>query len=104
RGMEGGGVGLVSKAFRDEDMLDAIQLGLERDRARREQDGKLIQLKALFDSLTSREQEVIGFVTAGLMNKQIAAEMGVSVITVKRHRGNAMRQTGAKPLTHLLRI
>jgi FixJ family two-component response regulator len=85
-------------------MLDAIQLALERDRTRREQDGRLAQLKALFGSLTSREQEVIGFVTAGLMNKQIAAEMGVSVITVKVHRGNVMRKMGAKSLTDLVRM
>jgi FixJ family two-component response regulator len=85
-------------------MLDAIQVALDRDRTRREQDGKITQLKELFHSLTSREQEVIGFVTSGLMNKQIAAEMGVSVITVKVHRGNVMRKMGAKSLTDLVRM
>jgi len=104
RAMKAGAVEFLTKPFRDQDMLDAIQVALERDRTRREQDGKLIQLKELFGSLTSREQEVIGFVTSGLMNKQIAAEMGVSVITVKVHRGNVMRKMGAKSLTDLVRM
>jgi FixJ family two-component response regulator len=104
KAMKAGAVEFLTKPFRDQDMLDAIQVALERDRTRREQDGKLIQLKELFGSLTSREQEVIGFVTSGLMNKQIAAEMGVSVITVKVHRGNVMRKMGAKSLTDLVRM
>ncbi len=104
KAMKAGAVEFLTKPFRDQDMLDAIQVALERDRTRREQDGKLTQLKTLFSSLTSREQEVIGFVTAGLMNKQIAAEMGVSVITVKVHRGNVMRKMGAKSLTDLVRM
>src|SRR5438105_9224168 len=104
RAMKAGAVEFLTKPFRDQDMLDAIQVALERDRARREQDGRLTQLKTLYESLTSREQEVIGHVTAGLMNKQIAAEMGVSVITVKVHRGNVMRKMGAKSLTDLVRM
>jgi FixJ family two-component response regulator len=104
KAMKAGAVEFLTKPFRDQDMLDAIQIALERDRARREQDGKLTQLKDLFGSLTSREQEVIGLVTSGLMNKQIAAEMGVSVITVKVHRGNVMRKMGAKSLTDLVRM
>jgi FixJ family two-component response regulator len=104
KAMKAGAVEFLTKPFRDQDMLDAIQVALERDRTRREQDGKLTQLKTLFESLTTREQEVIGFVTAGLMNKQIAAEMGVSVITVKVHRGNVMRKMGAKSLTDLVRM
>jgi FixJ family two-component response regulator len=104
KAMKAGAIEFLTKPFRDQDMLDAIQLALERDRTRREQDGRLTQLKTLFGSLTSREQEVIGFVTAGLMNKQIAAEMGVSVITVKVHRGNVMRKMGAKSLTDLVRM
>jgi FixJ family two-component response regulator len=104
KAMKAGAVEFLTKPFRDQDMLDAIQVALERDRTRREQDGRLTQLKALFGSLTGREQEVIGFVTAGLMNKQIAAEMGVSVITVKVHRGNVMRKMGAKSLTDLVRM
>jgi FixJ family two-component response regulator len=104
KAMKAGAVEFLTKPFRDQDMLDAIQVALERDRTRREQDGRLSELKALFGSLTSREQEVIGLVTAGLMNKQIAAEMGVSVITVKVHRGNVMRKMGAKSLTDLVRM
>jgi FixJ family two-component response regulator len=104
RAMKAGAVEFLTKPFRDQDMLDAIQVALERDRTRREQDGRITQLKALYESLTSREQEVIGHVTAGLMNKQIAAEMGVSVITVKVHRGNVMRKMGAKSLTDLVRM
>jgi FixJ family two-component response regulator len=104
KAMKAGAVEFLTKPFRDQDMLDAIQVALERDRARREQDGRLTQLKTLYESLTTREQEVIGHVTAGLMNKQIAAEMGVSVITVKVHRGNVMRKMGAKSLTDLVRM
>jgi len=104
KAMKAGAVEFLTKPFRDQDMLDAIQVALERDRNRREQDDKLTQLKALFESLTIREQEVIGLVTAGLMNKQIAAEMGVSVITVKVHRGNVMRKMSAKSLAELVRM
>ena len=104
KAMKAGAIEFLTKPFRDQDMLDAIQVALERDRTRREQDGRLTQLKGLYESLTSREQEVISHVTAGLMNKQIAAEMGVSVITVKVHRGNVMRKMGAKSLTDLVRM
>ena len=104
KAMKAGAVEFLTKPFRDQDMLDAIQVALERDRKRREQDGKLSELRTLFESLTTREQEVIGLVTSGLMNKQIAAEMGVSVITVKVHRGNVMRKMGARSLTDLVRM
>ena len=85
-------------------MLEAVQVALDRDRGRREHDKRLSELRTLFDSLTGREQEIIGFVTAGLMNKQIAAELGVSEITVKVHRGNVMRKMGAKSLADLVRM
>ena len=104
KAMKAGAVEFLTKPFRDQDMLDAIQAAIARDRDRRAQDKKLGELRALFDSLTSREQEVIGFVTAGLMNKQIAAEMGVSEITVKVHRGNVMRKMGARSLADLVRM
>jgi FixJ family two-component response regulator len=104
KAMKAGAVEFLTKPFRDQDMLDAIQAALEKDRAWRAQDKKIAELRALFDSLTSREQEVIGFVTAGLMNKQIAAEMGVSEITVKVHRGNVMRKMGARSLADLVRM
>jgi len=104
KAMKAGAVEFLTKPFRDQDMLDAIQVALERDRNRREQDEKVSHLRTRFESLTSREQEVIGLVTAGLMNKQIAAEMRLSEITVKVHRGNVMRKMGAKSLTDLVRM
>ena len=99
RAMKAGAVEFLTKPFRDQDMLDAVQLGLERDRARRESEKPRFAASGRsFDSLTPREQEVMAFVTAGLMNKQIAAEIGVSEITVKVHRGNVMRKMGARSL------
>jgi len=104
RAMKAGAVEFLTKPFREQDMLDAIQVALEKDRSRRKNDAKISELRDLFESLTSREQEVIGFVTAGLMNKQIAAEIGVSEITVKVHRGNVMRKMGARSLADLVRM
>jgi len=104
RAMKAGAVEFLTKPFREQDMLDAIQAALEKDRARREQDRKVSDLRSLFDSLTNREQEVIVLVTAGLMNKQIAAEIGVSEITVKVHRSNVMRKMRAKSLADLVRM
>jgi FixJ family two-component response regulator len=104
RAMKAGAVEFLTKPFREQDMLDAVQVALGKDRDRREQDKKTSELRRLFDSLTSREQEVMGFVTAGLMNKQIAAEIGVSEITVKVHRGNVMRKMGARSLADLVRV
>jgi FixJ family two-component response regulator len=104
RAMKSGAVEFLPKPFRDQDMLDAVQIGLERDRSRRKNAGDAAKLKATFDTLTSREQEIMGLVTAGLMNKQIAGELGVSEITVKVHRGNVMRKMGAKSLADLVRM
>jgi FixJ family two-component response regulator len=104
RAMKAGAVEFLPKPFRDQDMLDAVQTGLERDRARRKSSSDNSRLKANFDSLTPREQEIMGFVTAGLMNKQIAGEIGVSEITVKVHRGNVMRKMSAKSLAELVRM
>ena len=104
KAMKAGAVEFLTKPFRDQDLLDAVQLGLERDRIRREGEHSVSELKALFESLTPREQEVIAHVTAGLMNKQIAGELGVSEITVKVHRGNVMRKMGAKSLADLVRM
>jgi FixJ family two-component response regulator len=102
--MKGGAVDFLAKPFRDQDMLDAVQVGMERDRKRRDAEGSIADLKSSFKSLTAREQEVMGLVTAGLMNKQIAGKIGLSEITVKVHRGNVMRKMGAKSLADLVRI
>jgi len=104
RAMKGGAVDFLSKPFRDQDMLDAVQTALENDRKRRQSANGRVQLKTVFDALTSREQEIMGFVAAGLMNKQIAAEIGVSEVTVKFHRGNMMRKMGAKSVAELVRM
>jgi FixJ family two-component response regulator len=104
RAMKGGAVDFLAKPFRDQDMIDAVQAGLEQDRARRNTANVTVQLKSAFDSLTSREQEIMKLVTAGLMNKQIAGELGVSVVTIKFHRGNVMRKMGAKSIAELVRM
>jgi FixJ family two-component response regulator len=104
RAMKAGAVEFLPKPFRDQDMLDAVQTALERDRCRRKRAGETAELQASYDSLTSREQEVMRLVTAGLMNKQIAGELRVSEITVKVHRGNVMRKMGAKSVADLVRM
>ncbi len=104
RAMKAGAVEFLTKPFRDQDMLDAVQLGLQQDQVRRESSNATAGLKAKYASLTPREQEVLGLVTTGLMNKQIAGQIGVSEITVKVHRGNVMRKMGAKSLAELVRM
>jgi len=104
RAMKAGAVEFLTKPFRDQDLLDAVQIALERDRARRTQDDTAHELRVHFEALTPREREVLAFVTAGLMNKQIAAELGVSEITVKVHRGNVMKKMGARSLADLVRM
>jgi FixJ family two-component response regulator len=104
RAMKAGAIEFLPKPFRDQDMLDAVQLALERDRNRRKNAGATAKLKASFDTLTAREQEIMSLVTAGLMNKQIAGQLGVSEITVKVHRGSVMRKMGAKSLAELVRM
>jgi FixJ family two-component response regulator len=100
--MKGGAIEFMTKPFRDQDLLDAIQFGLERDRARREEERAVALLRTRFDSLTQREREVMAFVVAGSVNKQIAFDMGISQITVKVHRGNMMRKMEAKSLADLV--
>lgn len=104
RAMKAGAVEFLPKPFRDQDMLDAVQIGIDRNRSRRKTASTAARLKASYASLTSREQTIMGLVTAGLMNKQIAGELGVSEITIKVHRGNVMRKMGAKSLAELVRM
>src|SRR6202045_2358610 len=101
--MKAGAVDFLSKPFRDQDMLDAVTTAIERDRKRRESEKAVAGLRRLFETLTTREREVMVLVTAGLMNKQIAAELGVSEITVKIHRGHTMKKMGARSLADLVR-
>jgi FixJ family two-component response regulator len=104
KAMKAGAIEFLPKPFRDQDMLDAVRLGLERDRGRREGERAIAEVRGKFASLTPREQEVMGFVTAGLMNKQIAGEMQLAEITVKLHRGSVMRKMDAKSLAELVRM
>ena len=104
RAMKAGAVDFLTKPFRDQDILDAVTVALERDRRRRQSEGEISNLRALFDSLTGREREVMTLVTAGLMNKQIAGKIGLSEITVKIHRGHAMRKMKARSLADLVRM
>jgi FixJ family two-component response regulator len=104
RAMKLGAVEFLTKPFRDQDLLEAVRVALERDRARRREDKALVALQSHYGSLTAREREVIGFISAGLSNKQIAAEMGISDATVKVHRGNVMRKMQARSLADLVRM
>ena len=104
RAMKAGAVDFLTKPFRDQDMLDAVTMAIERDRNRRDEAKVLAALHALFATLTPRERQVMNLVTAGLMNKQVAAEIGVAEITVKIHRGHIMRKMAAKSLPDLVRM
>jgi FixJ family two-component response regulator len=104
RAMKAGAVDFLSKPFRDQDMLDAVATAIERDRKRRESEKAASDLRAHFETLTPREREVMALVTAGLMNKHIAAEIGVSEITVKIHRGHTMKKMEARSLADLVRM
>lgn len=98
KAMKAGAKDFLAKPFRDQDMLDAVANALASDEARREASRSVADLRRCYDSLTAREREVMAFVAGGLMNKQIAAEMNLSEITVKIHRGQAMRKMGARSL------
>lgn len=104
KAMKAGALDFLTKPFRDQDMLDAVSTALERDRTRRESERMVSELRAHFETLSPREREVMGFVTAGLMNKQIADEVGLSEITVKIHRGHVMKKMGARSLADLVRM
>jgi FixJ family two-component response regulator len=104
KAMKAGAVEFLIKPFRDQDLLDAVRIALERNREQRDKKQALSKVNEAFVSLTKREEEVFSFVTAGLMNKQIAAEMAISEITVKVHRSNVVRKMGARSLAELVRM
>jgi len=103
RAMKAGAVDFLSKPFRDQDMLDAVTAALERDAQHRAEAATKEDIRAQYETLTAREREVMGYVTAGLMNKQVAGLIGLSEITVKIHRGNVMRKMAVKSLADLVR-
>jgi FixJ family two-component response regulator len=102
--MKGGAVEFMTKPFRDQDLLDAIHAGLQRARADQDKARAIGLLRARFDALTQREREVMALVVAGRLNKQIAADIGLSEITVKVHRGSMMRKMQARSLADLVRM
>jgi FixJ family two-component response regulator len=102
--MKGGAVEFLTKPFRDQELLDAVQLGLARDRAGLEQERALAGLRARFATLTAREDEVMALVVAGRLNKPIAGELGISEVTVKVHRGQMMRKMRATSLPDLAQM
>lgn len=104
KAMKAGAVDFLAKPFRDQDLLDAVSVALEKDRKRREGQKQTVQLQQIYATLTPREQEVMGYAASGLMNKQIAGEMNLSEITVKIHRGHAMKKMQAKSFAELVRM
>ena len=102
RAMKGGAVDFLTKPFRDQEMLDAVVMAIERDRKRRQADTIVANLQGQFKTLTPREREILALVSSGLMNKQVAAELGLAEITVKIHRGHIMKKMGAKSVADLV--
>ena len=104
RAMKAGAVEFLTKPFRDQDLLDAIQQALQRDNTRRVKEAEVVKLRERYESLTSREREVLPLIVSGLLNKQIAGEIGTSESTVKVHRSQLMRKMGAESLAELVRM
>ena len=104
RAMKAGAVEFLTKPFRDQDLLDAIHIALERDRSSSELEAEVAKLRELYEWLTPREREVLPLVISGMPNKQIAADVGASETTVRVHRGQLMRKMGARSLPELVRM
>jgi FixJ family two-component response regulator len=104
RAMKSGAVDFLTKPVRDQDMLDAVQAAIERDRKRRDAEKSVSSVRTRFEGLTPRQRDILALVASGLMNKQVAAELGLAEITVKIYRGQIMRKMGAKSLADLVRM
>ncbi|KRQ15899.1 response regulator transcription factor [Bradyrhizobium sp. DASA03076] len=102
--MKSGAVDFLTKPVREQDLLDAVRAAIERDRKRRDLDKTVVDLRSRFENLTPRERDVLALVTSGLLNKQVAGELGLAEITVKIYRGQVMRKMGAKSLADLIRM
>jgi FixJ family two-component response regulator len=101
--MKAGAADFLAKPFRQQEMLDAVTAAIERDRMRRKDQKIVSSLRARFETLTPREQEILASVSAGLLNKQIAAELGIAEVTVKQHRGRVTKKMGTRSTAELLR-